>query len=62
MAKKLAGKITRILTDQQTSPLDPKEQLTESWYGRIYVNDPTTSQLAKKLTITKPGEYAIKVR
>ena len=62
MAKKKAGRITHILTDKDVSPLDPKEPLTQSWFGRIVVSDPTKSVVAKKMEITKVGEYAIKVR
>jgi len=62
MAKKKAGRITHILTDKDISPLDPKEALTQSWFGRIIVSDPTKSVIAKKMDITKVGEYAIKVR
>jgi DNA-directed RNA polymerase subunit E" len=62
MAKKRAGRSTKILTDQDVSPLDAKEALTESWYGRIIVTQPEKSEIAKKLALTQKGEYAIKVR
>ncbi len=62
MAKKQAGKLTKILTTQDVSPLDPKEPLTSSWFGRIVISDASKSEIAKKLSITRPGEYAIKVR
>jgi RNA polymerase subunit RPABC4/transcription elongation factor Spt4 len=62
MAKKKAGKFTKILTDEDVSPLDPKEPLSQSWYGRVVVLDVTNSTIAKKMNITKVGEYAIKVR
>lgn len=62
MAKKKAGKSTKVLTDAEVSPLDPKESLTQTWYGRIIIANAQKSELAKKLNITKNGEYAIKVR
>ena len=33
-----------------------------NWQGRIYINDPEKSEIAKKIGITMQGEYAIKVR
>jgi RNA polymerase subunit RPABC4/transcription elongation factor Spt4 len=62
MGKKKAGKFTKILTDSDVSPLDPKEPLSQSWYGRVVVLDVQNSAIAKKMNITKVGEYAIKVR
>jgi len=62
MAKKRAGKITKVLTDAEVSPLNPKEQLTSTWFGRMYISDSEKSEIAKKLGYEKPGEYAIKVR
>lgn len=62
MAKKQAGKITKILTTDDVSPLDPKEPLTPTWYGRLFVSHPDMSEIAKRQNIQTPGEYAIKVR
>lgn len=62
MAKKKAGKFTHVLTDKDTSPLDPKEPLSQSWYGRVIISDVHKSQIAKKMNVKKVGEYAIKVR
>ena len=62
MAKKRAGKMTKVLTDADVSPLNPKEPLTSTWFGRIYIADAEKSSIAKKLGIGKNGEYAIKVR
>ncbi|MFT7615719.1 MAG: RNA polymerase subunit RPABC4/transcription elongation factor Spt4 [Candidatus Woesearchaeota archaeon] len=62
MAKKRAGKYTKVLTTDDVSPMDPKEPLTSTWMGRIMVSNAQRSQLAKKLEISKEGEYAIKVR
>lgn len=62
MAKKRAGKITKVLTDSDVSPLNPKEQLSNTWFGRMFIADAEKSEIAKTLGYEKPGEYAIKVR
>jgi len=62
MGKKRAGKITKVLTEADVSPLNAKEPLSNTWFGRIYIDDVEKSTIAKKLNITKTGEYAIKVR
>ncbi len=62
MAKKRAGKFTKVLTDAEVSPLNPKEPLSNTWFGRICITDAEKSQIAKKLNIAQNGEYAIKVR
>jgi DNA-directed RNA polymerase subunit E" len=43
-------------------PVCGSTDLTEDWEGVIIVVDPEKSLLAKKLEITKPGRYALKVR
>lgn len=38
-------------------------EITSSrWQGYVIVRDPKRSQIAKKLNITRPGKYALKVR
>lgn len=36
--------------------------ISDDWSGLVIVFDPEHSDVAKKLGITKPGRYAIKVR
>lgn len=36
--------------------------LSDDWAGYVVVLDPDNSEIAKKLNITKPGKYALKVR
>ncbi len=43
-------------------PVCGSTDLTEDWEGAIIVIDPEKSILAKKLEITRPGRYALKVR
>lgn len=38
------------------------ERVSKRWQGCIIVRDPKRSQMAKKLNITKPGKYALKVQ
>ncbi|BES82621.1 transcription elongation factor subunit Spt4 [Pyrodictium abyssi] len=43
-------------------PVCGSTDLSEDWEGALVVIDPEKSVIAKKLEITKPGRYAIKVR
>ncbi|KSW11328.1 DNA-binding protein [Pyrodictium occultum] len=43
-------------------PVCGSTDLSEDWEGAIIVIDPENSLIAKKLGITRPGRYAIKVR
>ncbi|MBS3157204.1 DNA-directed RNA polymerase subunit E'' [Candidatus Woesearchaeota archaeon] len=64
MAKKLANKKSKELlsdSDIREKGLN-KEDFTPTWNGRLYIVDPAKSEIAKKSSITKKGEYAIKVR
>jgi len=64
MAKKLASKITKEIFNEneiKEKKLN-KGEFTPSWKGRVYILDPEKAQIAKKMGITKAGEYAIKVR
>ena len=36
-------------------------ELTKEWYGYVVIIDPKRSEIAKKLGITIPGKYALKV-
>ncbi|MCD6510098.1 MAG: DNA-directed RNA polymerase, subunit E'' [Thermoprotei archaeon] len=36
--------------------------ISDDWSGLIIIFDPSTSIIAQRLGITKPGRYAIKVR
>lgn len=59
--KKVCKKCKRIWENLEVCP-DCNEKLTQSWKGVLIVINPETSELAKKLNITKPGKYAIVVR
>ena len=36
--------------------------LSDDWHGYVVVLDTETSEIAKKMTVSTPGEYALKVR
>lgn len=36
--------------------------MSDDWAGYTIVIDPDNSEIAKRLNITKPGKYALKVR
>ena len=36
--------------------------LSDDWAGYVVVLNPEDSEIAKRLNITKPGKYALKVR
>lgn len=36
--------------------------LSEDWAGYVVIIDPDRSEIAKKMQITMPGRYALKVR
>jgi DNA-directed RNA polymerase subunit E" len=38
------------------------EQTVRRWTGYVIIREPHRSQIAKKMNITKPGKYALKVR
>lgn len=64
MAKKFANKNDkRLLTEAQIKELGlNKGDFTESWQGRVFVNDFQNSHIAKEMGIKRKGEYAIKAK
>ena len=64
MAKKLASKKSKkLLTEAMIRELSlPKSDFTTSWQGRVYIRDVENSHVAKEMSITEKGEYAIKVK
>ena len=52
----------KIFVKGSECPLCKWSDLTESWQGRINIIDANKSDIAKKISITIPGEYVIKVR
>jgi len=48
--------------DVEVCPNCGNREFSEDWEGLVIVFDVEGSQIAKKLNITKPGRYAIKLR
>lgn len=61
MAKKVC-KLCRLFVTGATCPICHGATFTETWKGRLNIVNLEKSAIAKKLGITKNGEYAIKVR
>jgi DNA-directed RNA polymerase subunit E" len=56
-----ACKNCHVLTDKDRCP-HCSEPTVKRWSGYVIIRDPARSQVAKKMNITKPGKYALKVR
>ncbi len=56
-----ACKICKRLTEKDTCSVCNKPT-SQYWSGYVAVLDPEKSQIAQKLNIKLPGEYALKVR
>ncbi len=52
----------RYLTTADICPNCKRTGLSREWVGELVVVDPDKSELAKKMGITKPGRYALRVR
>ncbi|MAG16246.1 DNA-directed RNA polymerase subunit E'' [Candidatus Woesearchaeota archaeon] len=59
---KRACKDCKILVDAGACPLCKNSNFGTNWNGRITVINAEKSAIAKKLTISKNGDFAIKVR
>lgn len=61
MAKQKACKKCRaVYTTGSKCPKCGAVEFTDAFKGKIFVLDPETSEIAKKIKITQKGEYAIK--
>jgi|YNPNPStandDraft_1061719.scaffolds.fasta_scaffold31506_4 DNA-directed RNA polymerase subunit E" len=55
-----ACKTCHLLTNNDTCP-NCSLPTVKRWTGYVIIRDPEKSQIAKKMNITKPGVYALKV-
>lgn len=62
MPKIKACKICKRIHDKEECPNCGSKEFTDSPKGKIFVNNPEKSEIAKKLNITERGEFAIKVK
>ena len=56
-----ACKTCKRLVRGEKCPVCKDSKLVDNWKGKIVILDPEKSEIAKKLNITAPGEYALKV-
>lgn len=59
--KEMACRKCRMLTTEKVCPNCGSSELSNEWSGLVIVINPERSQVAKTLTILKPGRYALKV-
>jgi len=55
-----ACKICHVLTELDVCP-NCSLPTSKRWRGYVIILDPANSQVAKKMNISKPGKYALKV-
>jgi transcription elongation factor SPT4 len=55
-----ACKICHVLTENDICP-NCALPTSKRWRGYVIIRDPNSSQVAKRMNITKPGKYALKV-
>lgn len=60
--KKKVCKQCKVFVDGNQCHLCKGNSFANSWQGRLLIFDAQKSEIAKKLSITAKGEYAIKVR
>lgn len=51
-----------MLTTANICPNCKKTELSSDWAGELIIFDPKNSAMAKKISITKSGRYALRVR
>jgi len=52
----------KIFVEGGKCPICGGAQLSETWKGRVYINNSENSLIGKKCKIEKPGIYAIKTK
>ncbi|MBI2668736.1 DNA-directed RNA polymerase, subunit E'' [Candidatus Woesearchaeota archaeon] len=62
MSKKKACKTCRYFVHGDVCPICKSTNFTDSWQGRVFINDPQRSFIAEKIGVKQKGEYALKVR
>jgi len=60
MTEKACKNCHRIV-EGDVCPICKDAQLTASWKGFVVIMDPEKSEVAKKLNITTPGKYALRL-
>ena len=52
----------RLFVEKGECPICKGNDFSMTWAGIVEVLDPENSEVAKKMGITVPGKYAVKVR
>jgi DNA-directed RNA polymerase subunit E" len=61
MVKNFACRSCKTLTTGRICPNCKSKDLSSEWIGLVIIIDVEKSEIAKKLDVTKPGRYALKV-
>ncbi len=61
MVENVCKECHRIVTGQVCQACN-STALTSDWSGYVVIIDPQKSEIAKKLGVSLPGKYALKVR
>ncbi|MBR9682009.1 MAG: DNA-directed RNA polymerase, subunit E'' [Candidatus Altiarchaeota archaeon] len=62
MADKKVCRKCRLFVKEKECPICKGDDFSMTWAGMVEILDPETSEVAKKMGITVPGRYALKVR
>ncbi len=62
MSKKKVCKKCKIFVEGPECPICKGQSFSTNWQGRVYVVDPSKSEVAEKVGLKVKGEYAIKAR
>ena len=60
--KKKVCKKCKLFTANDTCPICKGNDFASSWKGRIIIEDPEKSEIAKKINFKEKGNFAIKTR
>lgn len=61
LACKKCGYVLEDPKNTQECPICHNRRFTTFWKGSVYVSDPENSEVAKKLSITQKGKYALRI-
>ena len=62
MSKKKACRRCKLFVEGDKCPGCDASDFTNTWQGRLFIQDAQRSLIAEKIGIKTKGEYAIKVR
>ncbi len=57
-----ACKNCRFISNGPVCPNCKSTNLSDDWSGLVVIMDPASSEVAKRMGITAPGRYALRVR